>query len=214
MKCVIGGKKTFASHSVECEDSLIIGSSIISGSVAMSGSLHDQLLKAGLVDQKKAKKIQKDKKKQAKQQRKTKVEVVDQTKQQVKQAREEKKQRDKQLNEQQKVNAEAKAIEAQIKQLIELNRLPREGAELDYNFTDNKKIKKILVTAPMLEQLSNGRLAIVSLDKRYEVVPFAVAEKIQQRDSSRVIVCNDNVQSDSDEDDPYADYQIPDDLMW
>jgi len=41
-----------------------------------------------------------------------------------------------------------------------------------------------------------------------------VAEKIAERDSSSVIR-NDNV-SDSEvsADDPYADYEIPDDLIW
>jgi len=180
----------------------------------MAGSLHDQLLKAGLVNEKEAKKIQKAKKKQAKQQRKTKVEVVDETKLSVQQAREEKKQRDRALNDQQKLKAEHKAVNAQIKQLIEMNRLPRLGAEIDYNFTDNKKIKKILVSAMMLEQLSRGRLAIVSLAENYEVVPAPVAEKISQREASRVIVCNESNQQEIDEDDPYADYQIPDDLMW
>jgi uncharacterized protein len=180
----------------------------------MAGSLQDQLLKAGLADEKKSKKIQKEKKKQAKIQRKTKVEVVDETKQQVKHAREEKKQRDRELNEQQKAAALRKAIDAQIKQLIEMNRVPRAGADVDYNFTDNKKIKKMRVTPLMLEQLSAGRLSIVSLEGGYEVVPTPVAEKIKEREDSRVIVCNEGGKEEIDEDDPYADYKIPDDLMW
>lgn len=180
----------------------------------MANSLHDQLLKAGLVDEKKAKKIQKDKKKQAKLQRKTKVETVDETKVQVKQAREQKKQRDRQLNEQLKEAEQQKAVDAQIKQLIEVNRISRGSGDIDYNFTDNKKIKKILVDSTMLEQLSRGNLAIVSLEGRYEVVPAGVADKIKQRDPVRVIVCNEAAQQDSDEDDPYAQYKIPDDLMW
>ena len=43
-------------------------------------------------------------------------------------------------------------------------------------------------------------------------MPTTVAEKIRQRDEAAVVLLNDrNVQ---DEDDPYADYPIPDDLMW
>lgn len=180
----------------------------------MAGSLQDQLLKAGMVDEKKAKKIKKEKRKQAKQQRKSSTEVVDETKQQVKQSRQEKSERDRELNRQKKEEADHKAIAAQIKQLIEVNRLSRVGAELNYNFTDDNKIKKILVDAQMLEQLSRGRLAIVRLDDRYEVVPVPVAEKIRQRRPERVIVCNEGQADVQDEDDPYADYQIPDDLMW
>lgn len=180
----------------------------------MAGSLQDQLLKAGLADTKAAKKIKKDKQKQSKQQRRSKTAVVDETKLKVQQARLEKQQRDNELNERQKAQAEQKAIAAQVKQLIEVNRISRQGGELDYNFTDNKKIKKILVDKTMLDQLSRGRLAIVSLDNKYEVVKSEVAEKIKLRIPERVIVCNELTQTDIDEDDPYADYQIPDDLMW
>jgi uncharacterized protein YaiL (DUF2058 family) len=180
----------------------------------MAGSLQDQLLKAGLADKKKAKAINKTKKKQAKVERRSKVENVDEAKQQVQQARAEKAQRDRDLNEKKNAEQERKAITAQVKQLIEVNRISRDGGDLDYNFTDNKKIKKILVDKVMLEQLSRGRLAIVLLNDKYEVVPTVVAEKIKLREPEKVIVCNEAQKVEVDEDDPYADYQIPDDLMW
>ena len=101
-----------------------------------------------------------------------------------------------------------------MKQLITVNSIARNTAELNYNFTDNKKIKKILVDKIMLDQLSGGRLAIVSLDQSYHVVAAAVAEKIKQRIPECVIVANDTMPTESDEEDPYADFQIPDDLMW
>ncbi len=180
----------------------------------MAGSLQDQLLKAGLADKKKAKQIKKSKQKQDKIQRRSKTEVVDETKEQVLQARREKVERDRQLNDEKKALADKKAIAAQVKQLIDVNRITREGAEIDYNFKDKNKIKKILVNNVILEQLSRGRLAIVTLNDKYEVVPTAIAEKIQQRMPERVIVCNEAAKVEIDEDDPYADYQIPDDLMW
>ena len=180
----------------------------------MAGSLQDQLLKAGLADAKAAKKIKKDKQKQSKRERRSKETVVDETKLQIQQSRSEKLERDRQLNEQLKAEAEKKAIAAQVKQLIEVNRISRQGADLDYNFTDNKKIKKMLVDKVMLDQLSRGRLAIVSLNDTYELVAAAVAEKIKLRMPERVIVCNEPSQDVVDEDDPYADFQIPDDLMW
>ena len=180
----------------------------------MAGSLQDQLLKAGLTDAKKAKQIKKAKQKQQKVQRRSKTEAVDETRQQVQQARREKAERDRQLNDKRKAEADKKAIAAQVKQLIEGSRIARDGADIDYNFTDNNKIKKILVSNTMRDQLSCGRLAIVSLHGKYEVVPAAVADKISQRMPERVIVCNEGVVEEVDEDDPYADYKIPDDLMW
>jgi uncharacterized protein len=180
---------------------------------AMANSLQDQLLKAGLVDSRKLSTVNKDKKKQEKQQRKHKIETIDETKQNVQQALQEKVERDRQLNFQRDEEARHKAIIAQIKQLIEHSQLSRDGAELTYNFTDGTKIKKILVTEGMLNQLSNGRLAIVKFDEKYFVVPKSVAEKIELRDASYVVVSNVLQQTD-DANDPYAEYKIPDDLMW
>lgn len=178
----------------------------------MANSLQDQLRKAGLVDSRQLSAVTKEKKKQEKQQRKHKIETVDETKLNAQQAREEKAERDRQLNFQRDEEARARAIVAQIKQLIGISELPRTGAELPYNFTDGTRIKKILVTADMQDRLSNGRLAIVKFDEHYSVVPKAVAEKIKLRDPAYVIVSNKVTEDDAD--DPYADYKIPDDLMW
>lgn len=181
-------------------------------------SLQDQLLKAGLVDSKKAKQVDKAKRKQQKVARKSKEDLVDETKVQAQQARAEKTERDRALNKQRQEEAEQKAIAAQIKQLIELNRLEKNQGEIAYNFTDNKKIKKIYVSEPVQDQLMKGLLAIVKLTEvnqaRYEIVPAVVAEKIALRDESCVLLVNQKSAETLEEDDPYADYQIPDDLMW
>jgi uncharacterized protein YaiL (DUF2058 family) len=179
----------------------------------MAKSLMDQLLKAGLVDKRKVSEVAKEKSKQQKMQRKNQVEVTDEAKVNAQQAMLEKAERDRQLNFQRDEEARHKAIIAQIKQLVETSQLPRTGAELSYNFTDGSKIKKILVTAEQQDQLSNGRISIVRFDEKYFVVPKAVAEKIRQRDASYVVVSNVKTVLE-DEDDPYADYKIPDDLMW
>jgi uncharacterized protein YaiL (DUF2058 family) len=180
----------------------------------MANSLQDQLLKAGLVDKRQLSGVKKEKRKQDKMVRKNQIEVVDEAKLNAQRAMEEKAERDRELNRQRNEAARQKAILAQIRQLIETSRLSRSGAAIDYNFTDGSKIKKILVTQAMLDQLSNGRLAIVSFDERYDVVPKAVADKIRQRDERYVIVSNTVSAATAAEDDPYADYQIPDDLMW
>ena len=64
-----------------------------------------------------------------------------------------------------------------------------------------------------MDPLSRGQLAIVRLDQGYELVPAKVAEKISQRDPQCVVVLNE-ARTELDEEDPYADFQIPDDLMW
>jgi uncharacterized protein YaiL (DUF2058 family) len=176
-------------------------------------SLQDQLLKAGLVDDKKAHRIKKNKQKQTRQKHKNKIEATDEAKMAAQQAQAEQVERDRQLNLQRKAKAERKAVAAQVRQLVSMNRQDRDGGELDYSFADGTLIKRIQVTEPQLKQLGNGRLCIIKMDGQYELIPTRVAEKIQQRDEGAIILSNPST-VEPDEDDPYADYKVPDDLMW
>lgn len=165
-----------------------------------------------MVDEKKAKQLQKEKRKAAKQ---PKGQVrVDETKEAAARALQEKAERDRQINRQHQAEAEKKAIKAQIIQLITLNRIDRKRGELAYQFTDGKKIKKLYVTETLLAQLSRGQIAIARLGDSYELVPAAIAEKIAQRDESCIVLHHHKSEEVVAEDDPYADYKIPDDLMW
>lgn len=176
----------------------------------MGNSLLEQLKKSGLVDDKKANKAQKAKHKQARQQRQSKV--IDDDKLQLQQQQAEKVKRDRELNRQRKEEADKKAIQAQIRQLIELNQLTDYDGDIAYNFTDNNLIKNIHLSEQAHKQLNRGLLAIVKLDGNYKLVPTAVAEKISQRDEAPIVQCN-SPQHES-EDNEYADYKVPDDLMW
>ncbi len=178
----------------------------------MANSLADQLLKAGLVDEKKVKQVRKEKKKKQKQQFKSKEVSVDESKVAAQQVKAQQQQKSRELNLKRESESHAKAIAAQIRQLIKNNAMPREG-DVAYNFVDSGKVKKFYVNTKMQVELENGRLAIVRLGSDYEVVPTVIAEKIAQRDAGTVIAINRN-ESAVDEDDPYADYPIPDDLMW
>ena len=83
-------------------------------------SLQEQLLKAGIVDKKKAKQVEQEKRKKAKQANKGQPQI-NETKEQAKKALAEKSERDREINRQREAAAEVKAIAAQIKQLIEVN---------------------------------------------------------------------------------------------
>jgi uncharacterized protein len=179
-------------------------------------SLQDQLLKAGLIDTKKAKQAKKEKRKETNVARRSSEEVVDEIKQSAEQTRLEKVERDRELSRQRDLELQQKAVAAQIKQLIENHRQPKGAGngDVEYNFTDGKHIKKMRVAPLVLEQIVRGLLAVVKLGEGYEVVPRIVADKIAQRDEKFVVVANTKVDSKVDEDDPYKDYVIPDDLMW
>ncbi|HSN24327.1 MAG TPA: DUF2058 domain-containing protein [Methylomicrobium sp.] len=185
-------------------------------------SLQEQLLKSGLVTTAQARTVKSEKHKQVQQQRHNNVQVVDEAKRLMQQALAEKAERDKELNKLKQQQEERKQIAAQVRQLIENNRIAIDESEIEeyddsqaYHFTDQNKVKKLFVPKAMRDQISNGTLAIVRLRKRYELVPVDIAQKIRERDPVCVIVWNDvSASSIQNNDDPYAQYQIPDDLIW
>ena len=181
----------------------------------MGNSLSDQLLKAGLVSKGKAKKVRHEQKGKRKKGQGGGVE--EEARAAAQQAAAEKAERDRELNRKREEEKREKAVAAQIRQMIEANRQPKaEGHDGEaYNFTDGTKVKRIHVAPDIADGIAKGRLAIVRLDEGYEVVAAPVAEKIRERDESYIVLLNDAKAADTpDEDDPYADYQIPDDLMW
>ncbi len=179
----------------------------------MAKTLQEQLLGAGLVDQKKAKAIKQQKRKQKKQQKQS-PESVNAQAERLAEERLAKQERDRALNRQRQEQAREREILAQIRQLIVQHRLPKNEGDTAYQFVDEKKIRKVYVTPAQQDHLAKGRLAIVKSGDEYEIVPRVVAEKIAQRNASLVITCNNKDESGPDENDPYADYKIPDDLMW
>ncbi|WP_195994893.1 DUF2058 domain-containing protein [Citrobacter portucalensis] len=175
-------------------------------------TLQEQMLKAGLVSSKKMAKVQRTAKKSRVQAREAREAVEENKKAQV--------ERDKQLCEQQKQATLSKEYKAQIKQLIEMNKITISRGDIGYNFTDNNLIKKVYVDKVTQSQLIKGRLAIARLtaesssESEYAIIPAVVADKIAQRDTSYIVLNCELSQEAKDEDDPYADFVIPDDLMW
>lgn len=180
-------------------------------------SLQEQLLKAGLVDKNRANKAKKEKQKQDRASRQSNGQK-NQNPSQLQQQRQQKQQHDRALNQQKQHKNSQRALNAEIKQLIEANRIDRQGGELAYSFVDGKKIRKVYVTEALKKQLVDNRLAIARYQRdgalAYELVPVSIAEKIAQRDEKAVVVQKSSADQSSDQDDAYADYQIPDDLMW
>lgn len=175
-------------------------------------TLQEQMLKAGLVTSKKMAKVQRTAKKSRVQAREAREAVEENKKAQQ--------ERDKQLSEQQKQAVLSKEFKAQVKQLIEMNRIPLSKGNITFNFTDNNVIKKLEVNKTTQAHLINGRLAIARLavdnkpEGEYAIIPASVAEKITQRDAGSIVLHSALSQEEQDQDDPYADFKIPDDLMW
>jgi len=180
----------------------------------MNNPFQDQLLKAGLVTKHQVQKAKQDKNREKKQKHSKKEIIVDEARLKAQQAAEEKTNRDRELNKKKDEQARQKAISIEINQLIMNNCLERdESCEIIYNFEHNKKVKRIYINAEMKQQIMQGVLGIARIEGRYELVPKAIAEKIQKRNERRVVIFNED-QHVLNENDPYSKYQIPDDLVW
>lgn len=177
----------------------------------MSKSLQEQLLKAGLGNAKKLNAIKKEKHKERVQAGKNGV-VVNEAAILAEQSRQAQIAKDQELNRQKTEALAKKALAAQVKQIVELNSLPHQG-EIAFNFTDGTLVKRIYVSEKVQQQLVKGLIAIAKVGEQYHLIPIQIAEKVQQRLPEAVLVLN---QQDEQlpEDDPYADFKIPDDLMW
>lgn len=169
-------------------------------------TLQEQMLKAGLVNNKKLEKTKKSSKKSRVQAREAREAVEANKKAQL--------ERDKALNAEQKKQQLTKELKAQVKQLIEMNRIEIADGDIGYNFTDGSLVKKLYVDKPTQDQLTKGRLSIARYLEGYAIIPASVADKIFQRDEESIVLNNVLTQEEQDEDDPYADFVVPDDLMW
>lgn len=179
-------------------------------------SLQEQLLKAGLVDKKKVQKVNQDKSKQKKIERRTGLESVNESREAALEMQRKNAERARELNAQRDAAAAEKAVKAQIAQLVEQNRQPRAKSgkgDIAYNFTHGTKIERIYVSEQVQQHLVAGRLVIVFLKGNYELVPKVIGEKIAERDPGSVIQVKQTA-TQVDEDDPYADFKIPDDFTW
>ncbi|MEE9444835.1 MAG: DUF2058 domain-containing protein [Cocleimonas sp.] len=199
----------------------------------MAGSLQDQFLAAGLVKKQKAKNIQTAKKKAQKQSRVNNTALVDEAGDLAKQAQDEQRQKSQALNKQNKVEAEQKEVLAQIRQIITLNSIKKAPKEMTedklstYNFTHNNKIKTLYISPQNHDLVSRGVIAIASLEEggteTYHLIPAEAANKINERNSEAVVLLNAFLSKDKSvtteselekEEDPYAGFEVPDDLMW
>jgi uncharacterized protein len=176
-------------------------------------SLQEQLLKAGLVDKNKVKLAHQDKSKQKKVERRTGTQSVNEARLAALDTQRKNAERARELNAQRDAAATQKAIAAQIAQMVQKNRQSKGAGDIAYHFTHDKKIERLYVSAAVQAHLIAGRLVIVCQGGTTELVPRIIADKIAERDASLVVRVN-KTSTEIDADDPYAAFQIPDDLMW
>jgi|KBSMisStaDraftv2_1062788.scaffolds.fasta_scaffold601517_2 uncharacterized protein YaiL (DUF2058 family) len=188
----------------------------------MSMSLRDQLIAAGLGTKKQAKEANQAKRPPPRHQ----PAPVSPEKLAANKAQAAKAARDQELNRRQQEKAAAKARRAEVKQLIEQYRLPPAASDEYFNFTDGNRLARLAVTPTMRAQLIAGTIVIVRYEGHYAAVPQEAAARIGERDEFAVVshgsqsaVSKEEPGSKApapaaDQDDPYKDFVVPDDLVW
>ncbi|UTO20875.1 DUF2058 domain-containing protein [Acinetobacter sp. Z1] len=178
----------------------------------VKNALQAQLLKAGLVDNKKAKKLTK----QAQHEQKTGHNDDAQIKAEIERAKQEKLAKDQALDSEKQRILEQKALKASIIQMIKQHKVGQTEGDVAYQFIDENKIKKVYINQQIYNALVSGSLVIAKDQESYAFLPKALADKIDQKMQGFVLINKNTEKNDqaTDEEDPYAAYVIPDDLMW
>ncbi|NNG76713.1 DUF2058 domain-containing protein [Acinetobacter sp. ANC 4277] len=177
----------------------------------VKNALQAQLLKAGLVDNKKAKKLSK----QAVHEQRTGQSNEAELKAKIEQDKQEKLAKDQALDLEKKRLLQGKELKAAIIQMINQHKIRDIDGEVAYQFIDESKIKKIYLNQQIYNALVSGSLVIAKESEGYAVLPKALADRINDKMEGFIIVNNSEKNEQiTDEEDPYAAYVIPDDLMW
>jgi uncharacterized protein YaiL (DUF2058 family) len=179
----------------------------------MSMSLRDQLIQAGLGTKKQAKQAPQPKRPPSRHQ----PAPLSPEKLAANKALAAKNARDQELNRKQQEKAAAKARRAEVKQLIDQNRLPAVVSEEYFNFADGNRLARLAVTPALREQIIKGAVAIVRYEGHYAVVPESAVARIRERDEHAVVAQQApaaTAAATAEKDDPYKDFVVPDDLVW
>ncbi len=184
--------------------------------MAKGNPLQEQLLKAGLVKKSKLAEVARE---QNRARHGKQPAAPNEAALAAERARAEKVERDRALAAAQRATAVVAELRAQARQIIEDKKVPRSG-ENEYRFTADGAIRTLLVNDDLRRQLSSGALVVARLDERYELLPRAAGHKVRER-APEMIVLDHGQPADaageaaSSEDDAYyAQFKVPDDLVW
>lgn len=184
--------------------------------MAKANPLQEQLLKAGLVKKSKVAEVARE---QIKARHGKGPAAPSEIQREAERTRAEKAERDRALAAERKAQAHAAELRAQARQIIEDRKVPRSG-DSEYRFTADGAIRTLLIDAELRKKLSSGALVIARLDDRYELLPRAAADKVRERDAGLIVL--DHGQdagaeppvATSEDDAYYAQFKVPDDLIW
>ena len=94
------------------------------------------------------------------------------------------------------------------------------AGDSDYRFDADGAIRSLLVGDEQRRQLASGALVIARLGERYVLLPRAAADKVRERGAGLVVLDHGvgagggRTAATSEDDAYYAQFEVPDDLVW
>lgn len=173
-------------------------------------SIRDQLLKAGLVSQDKARQAEVEARKQTHQTKKDKgMAAAEATRraeerQRLEAEAERKRERDRQLNREREAHKKQKENAARVRQLIESHRLNDPNADIPYYLSiDGRRIRPVRVTQAQRKLLARGRLGVArNQDDEYDfpLLPRETALKVAEIDPQGLLLLHPESDGSAPED--------------
>lgn len=191
--------------------------------MAKANALQAQLLKAGLVKKSQVSQV-------ANQQAKARVDKHDPkaaaiaaeaelARIEAEKARLEKVERDRQIAAERNAERRANELRAQARQIIADKKVLAKG-EAEYRFNDGEVIRTLLLTEAVRKQVIDAALVIVRDVEGYCLLPRVAAVQVRERAPELIVLDNagrDYVEpstGNAEDDAYYAQFQVPDDLVW
>lgn len=178
------------------------------------GSLQDQLLKAGLTTSHKAKVAKTEKRKQQKKPKKGATSNTSDLQKHIQQTKLEQQKKAEELNQARQAELKQREQIARVKQILEHHNQDSIRGERTFNFTYENKVKELDVNEKTQKALAGGRLAICVLEGQFFVLEDEPARKVAEVDEKYIVFHVEPEDKGKDADDPYADFEVPDDLVW
>lgn len=191
----------------------------------MSGSLADQLLKAGLVNEDDVKRARSKPKRPANKGKGKHKKGKTATKPAGKAGEIANKEATKALSTAERVSqqsAEKKAQQAhteqrrlmnlRIAEILKEQPVQDPAGEVRFSYVYQDKVRNIYLSEEQRQQLLKRELAITVIKAKTKLIPATLVEQILAIDPERFVHLVEDEQTD--ENDPYAEFKVPDDLTW
>ena len=191
--------------------------------MAKANALQAQLLKAGLVKKSQVSQVANQQAKARTDKHDPKAAAIaaeaEKARIEAEKARLEKVERDRQIAAERNAQRRAAELRAQARQIISDKKLVAKG-EAEYRFEHAGAIRTLLMSEALRKQVIDGAVVVVVDGQGYSLLPRPAALQVRERDADAIALDNagrDYVEpstGNAEDDAYYAQFQVPDDLMW